>query len=356
MTQLITRPVTVFIARIPAPDGDARRMKFKAAVAYKPAASGYLVGAPKGRRPIEGEPEYQAALRDLEHKLQTLGAPVPQSWDVKFLDPAPAAKPEPTTDPAEEPEPLTLRMAPVSDRDASLDDACEAAIEAAKVEVLPPVIAGGMPAAVLTPAGGETACKFWIDVYRQAVAKLVDLEWPGENPAEKLRNFRTGVDAIMRTHGCVGAWDRDIAGNNWVRHAQSFDRTVVDPTVKVPTHGKPGREWDLSPKKAPRLAHTNAPKADKTKKAAKKTGKESASYQGSREAWRVAAAYGNLLGNDAETRGEKRGLAFKIGVVVSLRAQEALGFPRYEADLEAAGVPAEYLASAVAAYRSAPAK
>lgn len=352
MTQTtIARVVPLHVQTIAAENGDARKARYRACVAFKPAPGGWLVGAPKGRKP--GEEPWIPAVRDLERKLREFGSPIPQ-WDVRVAAPQPAAQPvEPAPEPEDEIDPPTLRMAPVSSRDEVLADAAEAAIEQAKAEILPPVIAGGMPAGAITPAGGANALAFWVSVYRQAVAKFVDLEWPGENPREKLVNFRTAVDTCLRDKSCVGAWDRDIAGNCWVRHAQSFDRTVVDPTVKLPQPGKPGREWDLSPRNAPRLASTKVKPEKPTRKAVETVAGESASYQGSRDAWKVAQKYGNMLGDHAQQIGQRRGLAFKVGVVVSLRAQEALGFPRYEREITEAGVTPEYLASAVAAYRTA---
>jgi len=202
--------------------------QFIAGCAFKTAPEGIAKGNIRGTR--------KTALRSMEETLRALGyqGPFP-AWDVRDAATAPVG-----TTPAPEPEveeaPATERMPtiPTGDESEHLAGVAEEAIQRA-LEAAPliPSPAANMRPGKFSPLNG---LDFWVDVYLDTVARFVDIEFPGETPADKVRNFRESVDLVMRDpkRNCVGAWDRDPSGTPWIVRAQAMRPDVVfDPTRRA---------------------------------------------------------------------------------------------------------------------------
>jgi len=232
--------------------------QFIAGCAFKTAPEGIAKGNIRGTR--------KTALRSMEETLRALGyqGPFP-AWDVRDAATAPVG-----TTPAPEPEveeaPATERMPtmslspddpswsrlpyhharlarqmphfedriPTGDESEHVADVAEEAVQRA-LEAAPliPSPAANMRPGKFSPLNG---LDFWVDVYLDTVARFVDIEFPGETPADKVRNFRESVDLVMRDpkRNCVGAWDRDPSGTPWIIRAQAMRPDVVfDPTRRA---------------------------------------------------------------------------------------------------------------------------
>lgn len=246
-TTLTVNPtVTIHVSKI-AP------RQFRAAVAFKPAPSGWLVSDICGKRPT--------AVKNLEAKLRLLGVTTMPEWKLNEVI-IPATQPEATVAPVVEPEAHT---APAAEPDVA--DVAEQAIEDAKVSVAAIPDLARMAGGVVTPVSDLAK---WTLAYNEAVKKFSGIDFPGENPREQIANYREAVGLVMEAAGCVAPWRRTMGGDCWIR----FAGNVVDLTVRQPRHRKahvnaqgqavvdPRGQWDLSRKKAPRLAKTPNPVRD----------------------------------------------------------------------------------------------
>lgn len=269
----------------------------------------------------------------------------------------PAVKPELPAPPAAKPERTPVEAV----RDNLLASIASKAIEEAKADVFAPVTPD-MPAGRINPLTGLT---FWVDVYLAAMGKLMAVEYPGETPREIVQNLRIAVDLVMNNAGCVGAWDRAPSGDYWIRYASSRDSRVFDPTMKNTNPGEGLRRekhhrningnWDDVSK----AGQKRAGKASDRKAAAQVAAKEKAATQAKasaspkyvpqneedKVAYRKAYAFGSALGAAFREAGQDQRLGYKVGQCAALRAQGATPHAKFEADLAAAGVTLEYIAS-----------
>jgi hypothetical protein len=330
--------------------------KFTAAVSFKAAPGGWVVSDVQGKR--------TTAIKNLEAKLRVFGVQNMPEWNVVDLGTitpgitTPATNPESTTTPVQQSE--TPAFTEDDEDDAptlrtldTIQDQAEQAIEDAKESVtgafnLAPRMEGGW----VTPLSDKAA---WVDVFRQVRAKFdgVDFTIPDDEGSptikekrwEAVSNYREAINTVMEAASFVGPWRRTIGGDCWIRFSGEVDHTVRQPKAG---EGKYRTSYDLSPKKAPRLARKSAEKS-----AGPKSSKgEKYSYPGDENAYAQAFKFARSLSTQSKEAGndvESQKLAYKIGMCVSLRSQNAARHEKFESDIKELGVTEEYLSKFVSA-------
>lgn len=356
-----TATVPLYTARI-------GHRQFTAAVKYRPVG-GFLVSAP--------QPTRKSAIKALEAKL--LGHPtylaksVPV-WDVRdqgdLTVKVPAPKPEvPTAESTiahlNNPNAAAKPVGTIPAREPEVTSA------PAPKPVLPttPPVAPTMDGGFVTPRSDKAA---WIDVYRQTTAKFDGIDFPGENPREKVANYRRTIGDLMESISFIAPWRRTPGGDTWLtisgekdhtirlpkagdgRHRERFHKNINGNTVEVqrdPTDSSKLYEHKVTVtdsevqallgEDAPRRAPTRKEKKAE-RQAAHKAAKAASAYKypGSSDAYNAAFKYGRELQKAAAIEGHDRKVKtqwFKLGVCRSLHSQGALPHAKYEADLVACG-------------------